>query len=359
MKPSVFCLLAAWPLFAAEKPAALPPLATPGWGFEELRRFKAPEARQGVAVDGEHFYAINNHAIGKYRKDTGARVSRWEGLAGGPIIHLNAGIVRDGKLLAVHSNYPGVPMLSSLEIFDPGTLRHIGTHSFGRMDGSFTWLDRRKERWIACFVHYGGKGAEPARDSAWTQIIEFDSEWRRTAGWALPANLSERFGGRGYSASGGAFGPGGHLYVTGHDNTEMYVLGFPEAGSVMTWMATFPIPAEGQAFCFDPSAPDILYTILKRTTEVIVGRVRHPSFQRPALGAACDFPLVCVARKMPCADRRPGDHTWTMRASRLRSDRYNRPAATEIPARNISEAVQLKTWARNGMIRFADISPTI
>ena len=276
MKIPVLLLLAVAPLLGADPAPALPPLTTPGWRFEELRRFKAPEARQGVAVDREFFYAITNHAIGKYRKDTGARVAGWEGPDGGPIIHINAGIIFDGRLYGVHSNYPGVPMLSSLEIFDPATLQHTGTHSFGRMDGSFTWLDRRNGRWLACFVHYGNKGAEPSRDSAWTQIIEFDSEWRRTAGWALPADLIDRFGGRGYSAAGGAFGPGGHLYVTGHDNTEMYVLDFPEAGSVMRWIATFPIPAEGQAFCFDPVQPDLLYTILKRTTEIIVGRVHAP-----------------------------------------------------------------------------------
>jgi hypothetical protein len=120
------------------------------------------------------------------------------------------------------------------------------------MDGSFTWLDRsdgssqlKPGKWIACFVHYGNKGAEPNRDSAWTQIIAFDDEWRRTGGWALPPDLIERFGGRGYSASGGAFGPGGYLYLTGHDNTELYVVAFPQAGSVMKWIATIPIPAEG------------------------------------------------------------------------------------------------------------------
>jgi hypothetical protein len=272
-------LLAALPLHGQEpSPASAPlkPLATAGWRFEELRRFKAPEARQGVAVDDEFFYAITNRAIGKYRKDTGERVGGWQDREGGPFIHMNAGIVRDGRLLAIHSNYPGVPMLSSLEIFNPATLEHVASHSFGRMDGSFTWLDRREGRWIACFVHYGEKGAEPNRDSSWTQILELDNEWRRTAGWALPPDLIERFGGRGFSASGGAFGPGGLLYVTGHDNPEMYVLEFPEAGSVMRWVATFPLPVEGQAFAFDPTEPDIVYGVLKRTTEVIVGRLRRP-----------------------------------------------------------------------------------
>jgi hypothetical protein len=273
-------------LAAAERPAEIPPppVTPPGWGYEELRRFKAPEARQAVVADRDFLYVISNHALGKYRKATGERVAVWEGGENGEVIHLNAGRFFEGRLYCVHSNYPGVPMLSSVEIFDPVTLKHAGSHSFGRMDGSFTWLDRAPAkmagttaaRWIACFVHYGERGAEPGRDGAWTQIVALDAEWRRTAAWALPPALIERFGGRGYSASGGAFGPGGYLYVTGHDNTELYVLEFPAAGSVMRWIATVPIPAEGQAFGWDPDEPEVLYTILKRTREVIVGRVTRP-----------------------------------------------------------------------------------
>lgn len=39
-----------------------------GGRHEEAPRFKAAEANQGAAV-----YAIDNHTLGKYRKDTGAR----------------------------------------------------------------------------------------------------------------------------------------------------------------------------------------------------------------------------------------------------------------------------------------------
>ena len=286
MKLPLFFLVLVATMWAGE-PVVIPPigqLTTPGWRYEELRRFKAPEAGQGVAVDREFFYAINNHTIGKYRKASGERVAGWEGGAGGEIIHLNAGFVREGRIYGVHSNYPGVPMLSSLEFFDTATLTHVGSHSFGRMDGSFTWLDRAPSaatsaaagRWIACFVHYGNRAAEPNRDVGWTQIIAMDEEWRRTAGWALPADLLGRFGGRGYSASGGAFGPGGFLYLTGHDNPELYVVEFPQAGSVLKWIATVPFPSEGQAFCWDPHEAGVLYSVLKRTKEVIVGRVTRP-----------------------------------------------------------------------------------
>lgn len=285
MKFAVLLLALTASAFAAEEKLTPPlgQLTTPGWTYTELRRFKTTEARQGVAADRDFFYAIGNHEIGKYRKTTGERVANWAGPEGGEIIHLNAGIIHAGKLHGVHSNYPGVPMLSSLEFFDPATLAHIGTHSFGRMDGSFTWLDRSERsprllagRWIACFVHYGNRGAEPGRDGAWTQIVAFDDTWRRTGGWALPADLNARFGGRGYSASGGGFGPGGFLFLTGHDNPELYVVDFPKAGSVLKWIATIPFPSEGQAFCWDPAEPGKLWSILKRTREVIVGRVTIP-----------------------------------------------------------------------------------
>lgn len=278
---SLFASVVSLAAGATPPAAAKAPLAARGWRYEELRRYQAPEARQGIAVDGEYFYAISNHAIGKYRKATGERVAHWDGGAGGEIIHLNSGGILQGRLYAVHSNYPGVPMLSSVEIFDPETLRHVGSHSFGRADGSFTWLDRRRgpptgDRWIACFVHYGNRAAEPARDPTWTQIVAFDDEWRRTAGWALPRALHERISDRGYSASGGAFGPGGYLYLTGHDNPELYVLEFPKAGSVMRWIATIPIPAEGQAFAWDPAHPDQLYAIARKSKEIVVGRVTIP-----------------------------------------------------------------------------------
>lgn len=284
--PLVFSfLLLASVTFAAEPPAPLrlaPP--TPGWRYEELRRFPAPEAGQAAVADDEFVYAINNHTVAKYRKPSGERVAGWEGGKDGPIIHMNAGIVFEGRLYCAHSNYPGVPMTSSVEIFDTTTLKHVGSHSFGRTDGSLTWLDRREGAtglapggtWIACFVHYGKKGGEPGRGPEWTQIVEFDAEWRRLRAWTLPAELVAHIGAKGYSVSGGAFGPRGLLYATGHDNPELYVLDFPAAGSALKWIATIPITAEGQAFGWDPRDTGVLYTIGRKTREVIVGRVTAP-----------------------------------------------------------------------------------
>lgn len=265
---------------AADEPAAPVAPAIPpggGWQYADIRRFAAPEARQGVAVDDEFLYVISNHALGKYRKDTGERVAAWECPPGQPLTHLNAGIVHEGRLYCAHSNYPGVPNLSSVEIWDTATLQHVGSHSFGRADGSLTWFDRRNGRWIACFTHYTGKGAEPGRGVEWTRLVVFDDEWRQTGAWAFPGDLLQKLSVRGFSVSGGAFGPDGLLYVTGHDDTALYVLAMPTAGPTLKWVATIPISAQGQAFSWDRRDPNLLYTISKAGREVIVGRVTRAS----------------------------------------------------------------------------------
>lgn len=265
---------AAWNTAGAEKPVGTPakaPVSTGTWRHQELRRIAAREASQGVAVDGQFLYAISNSAVGKYRKDTGERVGGWEGPKGGPIIHLNAGIGRRKRLYCAHSNFPAVPMVSSIEIWDTRTMQHVSTHSLGIDAGSLTWFAWPESHWYACFAHYAASQPQTGRGPAWTQLIKFDDQWRRVGGWVFPANLIERFGE--YSSSGGAFGPGGFLFITGHSAKELYVLEFPEAGSVMKWVDTIAISAEGQAFVFDPANLDILYSISRGTREVIVSRI--------------------------------------------------------------------------------------
>lgn len=245
-----------------------------GWSYVETQRIKAAEASQGVATDGEYLYAISNRAIGKYRCDTGERVAGWSGNVAGPIIHLNAGQVWEGMLYCAHSNYPGVPNCSSVEIWDTATMRHVGSHSFGLTDGSLTWLVRHDDRWIACFAQYGRKGGEPGRNPSWTRLVAFDDGWREVGGWSFPQDLMERLGVRGYSISGGGFGPEGLLFVTGHDDPFLYVLRLPEAGPVLQWVATIPVPSHGQAFAWNPLHPGQLCTINRGGHEIIMGTVR-------------------------------------------------------------------------------------
>ena len=46
----------------------------------------------------------------------------------------------------------------------------------------------------------------------------------------------------------GAIGPDGWLYLLGHDRPEMYVVGRPPMGPVLSHIATVSLEAEGQAF---------------------------------------------------------------------------------------------------------------
>lgn len=264
-------LLMKWALFSCVAPAGYAAAApgSDGWQHRELRRFKAAEANQGVAVDAEHFYAIDNHAIGKYLKASGERVSGWSGPAGGALKHLNAGLVLDGKLYCAHSNYPDVPEQSSVEIWDTATMRHIDRHVFERPPGSLTWAVRRGVDWYACFAHYRTT-SDPAR----SRVVRFDAKWKPQAFWSFPAELVERFAG--YSASGGDFGPAGKLFVTGHDARELYVLDFPPGGGEMNWRATLPISAAGQAFAWDTTSRSGFYSIDRKSREVIVSEVHRP-----------------------------------------------------------------------------------
>ncbi len=236
------------------------------WQHEELRRFHANEANQGVAVDDLHFYAITNHAIGKYRKDTGERVARWDGGPAGQLKHLNAGVVLDAKLYAAHSNFPTVPEQSSVEMWDTTTLQPTGRHVFDHPPGSLTWIDRFQGNWYACFAHY-----RKTSDPALSRVVKFNADWQPLASWTFPAKLIERFAGN--SSSGGSFGPGGHLFVTGHDARELYVLDLPQRGEELLWRTTVPISAAGQSFAWDRQQNGVLYSIQRKSEEVIVSRI--------------------------------------------------------------------------------------
>ena len=240
--------------------------------FEEVRRFSTEEATQGVAVDERHFYAISNRRIGKYDKHTGQRVGGWEGARDGPIIHLDSGIVLDGLLYCAHSNYPGVPMVSSIEVFETETLEHVGSHSFGILGGSATWIDHADGYWWIAFGHYAGRGGVPDQGPAWTNLVKFDASWRRVAGYVYPSEVVERF--EDMSNSGGTWGEDGRLYATGHDEGAVFVLSVPTAGSVLTLHEVIPVGAEGQGIAWDRSAPGTLYSIIRSTGEVVVSTLR-------------------------------------------------------------------------------------
>jgi hypothetical protein len=231
----------------------------------------AAEANQAVAADEDCLYAIGNYVIGKYDKKTGKRLGGWQCENGKPLIHLDSGVVYEGVLYCAHSNFPGVPMVSSIEMWETKTLRHIASHSFGIFAGSATWVDLHEGYRYVTFGHYRLPADEPTRDPRWTTLIQFGSGWQQRQAWVYPEQVVSKLGN--YSISGGVFTPDHKLYCTGHDNPEVYVLSFPEGGSSLVLEDSFAIPMKGQGIALDPADPAILYGIDRGKREIVITRV--------------------------------------------------------------------------------------
>lgn len=233
---------------------------------EVLSRRPAEEARQGVAVDAAFLYAVDNAQIAKYDRKTGQKVAHFKG---DPVKfpHMNSCAVIGAELVCAGSNYPATPMQSQVEVFDPETLSHVRTIALGPQPGSLTFVDRKDGSWWAGFANYDGRGGEPGRNHTFTTLVRFDDQWRTLDRWTFPPEVLARMAPS--SASGGAFGADGRLYVTGHDRPELYVLSVPEGGGVLQLVGTIPIAVEGQAITFDRSAPGVLFGINRASREVV------------------------------------------------------------------------------------------
>ena len=218
--------------------------------FRELRRFDAPAARQGVAVDADHFYAIGTRRIEKYARADGRRVAVWEAGGDSRIVHLNGGVVVDGELWCAHSNYPGVPMESHVVRFDATDLSLVEIEPLPWAPGSLTWFDRRGETWWFAFAHYAGRGGVPGKGPESSRLVSLDADGQPARSLRFPPEALSRFGR--YSASGGAFSAGGRLAVTGHDAAELYWLRIPETGDTLRWEGAVPLAIAGQGIAFGP-----------------------------------------------------------------------------------------------------------
>ena len=267
--------------FCAPVSAEAQDMEPPRGSSELLQRFQVKEARQGVGVDADAFYAVDNTMIAKFDKKTGALIAKWEGDTNNAAIHLDSAAVVDGKLYAAHSNYPAWPMTSSIEIWDAATLRHLDSHSLGIERGSLTWLDRDANGiWWGAFANYNrvfDKSPTAYGNKYNTQVVRFDADWRVAEAWVFPDALVEKFDDM--SNSGGSWGPDGKLYVTGHDNAELYVMELPEIGSELKWVGTIPAEIGGQGIAFDRSRPGVIYGIIRKKegSEVTVSRVTPPA----------------------------------------------------------------------------------
>jgi len=257
-----------------------------------LRSYSAAEADQGVAVDRDHFYAIDNSLIGKYRLSDGVFVARWTGRSRGPIAHINSCHAIDERLICANSNYPEIPMGSSVEQFDTRRMTHAESRSLGLMDeGSLVWIFPYADGWMAGFAHYDrndGRGGTGFKDARYGNVVTLDAQFRRTGGWLLPASVLERM--RPHWASGGALGPDGLLYVLGHDRPEFYVLAKPLMGPTLLHVATIAADAPGQAFAFVPGGHRQVMAIDKRARRVNL--IELPAVVVPKGAEAAPFQLL-------------------------------------------------------------------
>lgn len=239
-----------------------------------VQQFDAYDAYQGVAVDGNYFYAINNSRISLHDKESGKVLQQWAGdsMNENPLQHLDSGMVLDGTLYGAHSNYPDWPMTSSIESWDVTTMKHINTVSFGVQLGSFTWIDNYQGSWWGAFANYDlvQRGMnKPYGETKNTLIVKFDEDFSVMQSWTLPDVILQRMSPM--SNSGGSWGRDGYLYLSGHDDPEVYVMSLPDTGSELNWLATISIPGlNGQGIAWDRSDDGLyLWAILRSTRNVL------------------------------------------------------------------------------------------
>lgn len=271
---------ARWPLAATFVVAALSVL--PAIAQEEpptmtstvVESYEIPEINQGIGVDAEHFYAIDNTSIAKFTKDTREKIAErdYEDIGA---IHFDSAAVVDGKIYVAHSNYSTWPMTSSLEIFDAATLDHLDSYSFGIQLGSFTWVDQAPDgSWWGGFANYNrvfDKSQFAYGNKYTTQVVRFTADWEVAEQYVIPDPVVEKF--EDMSNSGGSWGPDGNLYLSGHDPAEAYVMQLPEIGSTLKWIGTVPLAIAGQGIAWDRSQPDVLYGFVRATRTVSVNKV--------------------------------------------------------------------------------------
>lgn len=240
-----------------------------------LRQFNVESARQAVAVDDAHFYVINSSSITKHRKDTGEQVLSWDGTKAG-IRHLNSGVIHKGRLYCANSNFPGSPMSSSIEIFDPKTLQPVGSRSLGiDPHGSLTWVDFYDGHWWLGFAHYSGKNSQDGKDNRFTTVVRYTGKWQKLEAWVFPEQVIAAFGS--YSNSGGAWTRDGRLLCTGHDAAEIYVMKIPGSGYTLELVETIKAPGiRGQGIAVDKSVKKqtIVYGIIRSGNQITVSEIK-------------------------------------------------------------------------------------
>ncbi|MFT5904725.1 MAG: hypothetical protein ACI9E1_000311 [Cryomorphaceae bacterium] len=208
---------------------------------------------QGVAVDANYFYAINNTKVVKCEKKTGKVVATWiankKEKAYAHFKHLNSATVIDGKLYGAHSRYGSDPGDCSVEIWDVtgAKLSHIKTLKLPRKYGSLTWIDQHSDgSWWMCYAVYG------KNENKATRLVKYkyqDEKFTELKSWVFPEEVFSHWGV--FSCSGGSWGPDGLLYTTGHGESLVHVLKIDKENTLSYVRSEKVTGLSGQAIAWD------------------------------------------------------------------------------------------------------------
>lgn len=234
------------------------------------RVIPAQSARQGVASDGTSIYAIDNNVITRIAIADRQVTGEWRG---DPALfpHLNSCTVVEDELVCASSNYPAVPQLSTVEIYDLASLEHVRSVALGAMPGSLTTLDRHDGEWWATFANYDDRGTPEGRSHRDSFVAQMDDQFRIVRMWGLPDTVLERLSPS--SVSGASWSEDGLLYLSGHDRPELYAMALPQAGGLLRHVATVGIASHGQAIDIDPSDKGLIWSIDRDSRTVLASRL--------------------------------------------------------------------------------------
>ena len=234
------------------------------------RVIAADHARQGVASDGESIYVIDNSTITRILIANRQVSGEWTGDKD-LFPHLNSCTVVEVELVCASSNYPAVPQLSTVEIFDLEALQHKESIALGPMPGSLTTLDRHDGKWWATFANYDDRGTPEGRSHRDSFVAQLDDDFRIIRMWGLPDAVLDRLAPS--SISGASWSEDGQLYLSGHDRPELYVVALPQAGGILRHIATIGIDTHGQAIDIDPADKTLIWSINRDSRAVHASRL--------------------------------------------------------------------------------------
>ena len=117
-------------------------------------QMRSSDARQAVAVDAQHVFAISDRHISKIDRASGKTVLQWSAAGtDSPVRHLNSAVVLGDRIYAAHSNWPATPAQNSIEAWNIATLAPVDSIRISGVRTWITWVDWYKGYWWVVLAH--------------------------------------------------------------------------------------------------------------------------------------------------------------------------------------------------------------